>query len=124
MLRRGNRFHGYNSLRVVYQHGQTVRGSLLSLRYAPGKRAEFRCAVVVSRKVAKSAVVRARIRRRIYEQVRLQMPAKAAPYDLVWTAFSDQLATIDSATLAAQIGEMLAKAGLSSGIVNAKESKN
>ncbi len=123
MLRRSNRFHGYNSLRVVYQNGQTVRGALLSLRYAPGKRADFRCAVVVSRKVAKSAVVRGRIRRRIFEQVRLQMP-KDKSYDLVWTAFGDQLATIDSATLAAQVGEMLAKAGLSSGIVNDKESKN
>jgi ribonuclease P protein component len=122
VLRRSNRFHGYNSLRSVYQTGQTVRGSLLSLRYAPGKRAEFRCAVVVSRKVARSAVVRGRIRRRIFEQVRLQ--AIDQPYDLVWTAFSDQLATLPAAELKTLVGEMLAKAGLTSGIVNPKESQN
>lgn len=124
MLRRSNRFHGHNSLRSVYQGGQTVRGSLLSLRYAPGKRAEFRAAVVVSKKVAKSAVVRGRIRRRIFEQTRLQAPNMTKPYDLVWTAFSDQLAMIDGGELRTIVDEMLTKAGVTSGIVNAKESKN
>ena len=124
MLRRSNRFHGYNSLRIVYQKGQTVRGPLLSLRAMPSKRAEFRCAVVVSRKVAKLAVVRNRIRRRVFEQVRLAAPQLISPYDLVWTAFSDQLAMTPAAELKTLIEEMLTKAGATSGIVNVKESKN
>jgi ribonuclease P protein component len=123
VLRRSNRFHGYNSLRSVYQTGQTVRGPLLSLRYAPSKKAEYRAAVVVSRKVAKSAVVRGRIRRRVFEQIRLQASTQP-PYDLVWTAFSDQLATLPASELKVLINEMLAKVGVASGIVNSKESKD
>jgi ribonuclease P protein component len=124
MLRRANRFHGYNSLRIVYQKGQTVRGPLLSLRCLPSNRVEFRCAVVVSRKISKSAVVRGRIRRRVFEQVRLSALQLTGPYDLVWTAFSDQLATLPASELKALVEEMLSKAGVTSGIVNVKESKN
>ena len=73
MLIRAHRFHGYNSLRGVYGRGQTLRASLLNLKYQwrePNR--PYRVAVVVSRKVSKSAVVRGRIRRRIYEIVRQQ----------------------------------------------------
>ena len=67
-----HRFHGYGSLRTVYQRGQTVRGPAITLkyRYRGPQRQPYRVAVVVSRKVHKSAVVRNRIRRRLYEIVR------------------------------------------------------
>jgi ribonuclease P protein component len=53
------------------------------------KRSNYRLAVVVSKKVHKSAVARNRIRRRIYEAFRLFEPDIAEPYDLVLTVFSD-----------------------------------
>jgi ribonuclease P protein component len=66
MIGRANRFHGYNSLRYVYKHGKTVRGPHMSLRFCPdAKRQDYRLAVVVSKKISKSAVARNRIRRRI-----------------------------------------------------------
>lgn len=92
-----NRFHGHGSLRYVYRNGKTVRGPLCALKFAPNdRRKEYRLAVVVSKKVHKSAVVRNRIRRRLYEAFRLESPAfKGAP-DLVLTVFNEQVATITS----------------------------
>jgi ribonuclease P protein component len=112
MLTRSHRFHGYGSLRRTYSHGQTARGSLVSLRYGlrpAGK--PYRVAVVVSRKVHKSAVVRNRIRRRIYELVRLSGDVPPAT-DLIFTVFSDQVATLAPEQLNSLISELLAKASL------------
>lgn len=97
MIGRANRFHGHNSLRYVYQNGKTVRGPLCAIKYASNNRRKvYRLAVVVSKKVNKSAVVRNRIRRRLYEAVRHEAPAIQEPYDIVITVFHDQLASISS----------------------------
>lgn len=95
MIGRINRFHGHNSLRHVYQRGRVVRSSLFAIRTLPNDRRQtYRAAVVVSKKVNKSAVVRNRIRRRMYEQVRLVGHQFNRPYDLVITVFSDNVATM------------------------------
>lgn len=97
MIGRKNRFHGHGSLRYVYRNGQIIRGPLCALKYAPNdRRKEYRLAVVVSKKVHKSAVVRNRIRRRLYEAFRLEAPNFKAPYDLVMTVFNEQVATISA----------------------------
>ncbi|MEK7594248.1 MAG: ribonuclease P protein component [Patescibacteria group bacterium] len=111
MISVAHRFHGYGSLRGVYQGGQTVRGSLLSLRFRNrGANKPYRVAVVVSRKVSKSAVVRNRIRRRIYEIIRQSESIIAPGTDLVITAFDDKLATIEAAKLQSATQELLNKA--------------
>ena len=67
MIARAHRFHGHNSLRYVYGRGKIIRGQFFSLKYAlNSKRRRYRAAVVVSRKVHKSAVVRNRIRRETF----------------------------------------------------------
>ena len=111
MIARLYRFHGYGSLRSVYRRGQAVRGPTLSLKFErrDPKRA-YRLAVVVSRKVHKSAVVRNRIRRRVYEIVRRQPSGPLAGYDLVLTVFSDDLATIDHTQLEPLVKSLLRKA--------------
>jgi ribonuclease P protein component len=112
MLTRSHRFHGYGSLRRTYSHGQTVRGSLISLRYAPRPAQKpYRVAIVVSRKVHKSAVVRNRIRRRVYELVRHTDTVPPAT-DLVFTVFSDQVASIETKQLNSIISELLSKVTL------------
>jgi len=66
-------------------------------------------AVVVSRKVSKSAVVRNRIRRRIYAIVR-QVGGDIAPgTDLIFTVFHEQVATIPNPELTSQIVGLLQK---------------
>jgi ribonuclease P protein component len=110
MLTRSHRFHGYGSLRRAYSHGHTARGSLISLRFAPrvgGK--SYRVAVVVSKKVHKSAVVRNRIRRRVYEQVRKYDDIPKAT-DLIFTVFSEKVATIEPKELNTIVSELLKKA--------------
>jgi len=100
MLRRDYRFHGYSSLNWVYKTGRTVRDPMVSLRYAlNSRRSQYRVAVVVSRKVSKSAVVRNRIRRRIYEIIRTSLGADLASYDLVFTVHRQQLAMLDTTEL-------------------------
>lgn len=110
MISRSHRFHGLGSLRFVYKRGQTVRGQHLALKYIRNSRQNsFRCAVVVGKKVSKSAVVRNRIRRRLYEQLRVQLDGFDKPYDLVVTVFSDQVAEMPAQDLAKALNNLIAQ---------------
>jgi ribonuclease P protein component len=112
MLSRAHRFHGLGSLKRVYQHGQTVRTPLLALRALPNeRRRDYRVAVVVSRKVNKSAVVRNRLRRRVFEQVRLQAADITGPFDLVFTVFSEQLGELPVEKLQKLVADLLRRTG-------------
>lgn len=116
MIGRNYRFHGYNSLNFAYRHGQTTRSAQLALRYSLNpRRSQFRVAVVVSRKVHKSAVTRNRIRRRVYEAIRAEQPLISAAYDLVFTVYGAQLADIEHVALQKQVHELLEKAGVITG---------
>jgi ribonuclease P protein component len=68
--------------------------------------------VVVSRKVSKSAVVRNRIRRRIFELVRRESGLLHNPYDLVFSARSHELAEADSEAVKKAVHSLLTQAGL------------
>ncbi|PIZ61552.1 ribonuclease P protein component [Candidatus Saccharibacteria bacterium CG_4_10_14_0_2_um_filter_52_9] len=108
MIGQQHRFHGYGSLRGVYQRGSNVRGQLISLKFAQrDPKRPYRVAVVVSRKVSKSAVVRNRIRRRVYEQVRRTDISIPPGTDLVFTAFSEQIATMEEPKLRESITKLL-----------------
>jgi ribonuclease P protein component len=113
MISRKNRFHGYNSLRHVYRQGGVARGALMAVRsLANPKRETYRLAVVVSRKVNKSAVVRNRIRRRLYEICRELAPAMVQPYDIVITVFHDTVADTSPAELKGQLKKQFQEAGI------------
>jgi ribonuclease P protein component len=112
VIGRANRFHGYNSLRFVYRQGKTTRGPHMGLRYCPNsKRQDYRLAVVVSKKINKSAVARNRIRRRIYEAFRIQL-AKGQPFDLVITVFQDNVTELPQQELQQEVASLLEQAGL------------
>lgn len=112
MIGRLHRFHGHNALRRVYTHGRSVRGAMLSLKFMPAKGQNYRAAVVVSRKVHKSAVVRNRIRRRLYEIVREYAQEFSSPHDLVFTVFSDQAAELPASELSHRVRKLLQSAGV------------
>jgi ribonuclease P protein component len=110
MLIKSHRFHGYGSVRQVYAKGHSIRGGAVGLKYShrdPNK--PYRVAVVVSRKVNKSAVVRNRIRRRIYEAVRTSNNQPAGGTDLIFTVFSEQLAELPAEKLHNTINSLLQK---------------
>lgn len=82
----------------------------MSLRYAPRQAGKsYRVAVVVSRKVSKSAVVRNRIRRRVYEIVRRADNVPPST-DLIFTVYSEQAAELQADKLQAAVAEQLRKA--------------
>jgi len=113
MIDTQHRFRGHGSLRFVYQRGQTIRGQYCSLKYvANRRRSTYRAAVVVSKKVSKSAVVRNRIRRRLYEAVRRAAPQIQGAYDLVFIVYSDQLAELPAEGIERAVVEKLEKAGI------------
>lgn len=112
MLARQHRFHGHNSLTYVYRHGTVVRGQHMAVRFAPNtRRTEYRLAIIVSRKVHKSAVQRNRVRRRIYEIVRTGKPI-VQPFDIVVTVFSDQVEELAAPELTHLVRNLFSKAGL------------
>lgn len=114
MISREHRFHGHNSLRFVYQRGSSVRGTLCSLKFVENRRrTTYRTAVVVSKKMHKSAVVRNRIRRRLYEIVRQTVDEKSA-YDLVFTVFSPDLADMPAPNVQGEVEDLLSRARIRS----------
>ena len=130
MIHSTHRFHGRNSLRFVYQKGSTVRlDAPLALRFAHNPRLSgWRLAVVVSRKVSKAAVVRNRIRRRIFEIVRRESGHLKPQYDLVISVYDAEVAQLEHEALRRALLAQLSKAGVLSAqetaghdIVKAKE---
>jgi ribonuclease P protein component, eubacterial len=97
----------------VLKRGRTVRGQLLTLRYVRNNRQEvWRAAVVVGRKVNKSAVVRNRIRRRIYEIIRKNADLISEPYDLLISVYGDEVARMPHATLQRIVLDLLGRANV------------
>jgi ribonuclease P protein component len=66
-------------------------------------------AVVVSKKISKSAVVRNRIRRRIYETVRTQAILTGQPIDAVFVVQNLGIATMLESDLSLQIANATQK---------------
>ena len=118
MISKINRFHGHNSLNPVYKHGQAVSLSQISLKHLPSRPGkDHRLAVVISKKVNKSAVVRNRIRRRIYELLRKKILATPINSDIVVNVYNEQVATMKSSELDKIISGLLVK---SLGLTEAK----
>ena len=113
MLSASHRFHGHGSLRYVYKNGQATRSHLLTVKYTPNPHREHsRFAVVVSKKVHKSAVGRNRIRRRVYEVIRDELPAIKSPHDIAIIVFSSELITLPAPELKDLIKQLFLSGGL------------
>ena len=112
MLAKLNRFHGNQAVRRVYRYGEAVRGRVMSLHIykGTGNQRHLRAGVVVSRKVNKSAVVRNRIRRRVYEQVRNKLPEVKVQADLLFTVYQTEAASMPADQLASEVERLLKQA--------------
>lgn len=110
MLSHLNRFHGHGSLRYVYNHGARSRSANMGLHYSENpNRVHSRFAIVVSKKVHKSAVSRNRVRRRIYEIIRLNLDNMKSPCDYIVTIFNPEVLTLEQHELEKQLLNLLAK---------------
>lgn len=113
MLSVVHRFHGHGSLRYVYKNGQAVRSHLITIKYTHNpRRSHSRFAVVVSKKVHKSAVGRNRIRRRLYEIVRHELPHMSPAHDVVMMVFSSEVIALPAAELTEIVRQLFAQADL------------
>lgn len=113
MLSAQHRFHGHGSLRYVYKNGQAVRSHLITIKYTSNPyRRHSRFAVVVSKKVHKSAVGRNRIRRRIYEIIRHELPSITRPHDIVVMVFSGEVLSMEHEELSETLKQLFSQADL------------
>lgn len=112
MLAKENRFHGRNSLNFVYKQGQSVSKDQINLRYAFNKYKGILVAVVISKKVHKSSVVRNRIRRRVYEIIRNNLSDIKDNTSLIISVYSDRFASVDHQELENIIKGLLEKANI------------
>lgn len=100
MLSFKHRFHGHNSLRYVYKNGTAIRTRFVTLKFTKNvHRKHSRVAIVISKKVLKSAVGRNRVRRRLYEAVRHRLQSITEPTDIVLLVFSSEVATMPAEEL-------------------------
>lgn len=107
MLASRNRFNGRNSIMRLYKCGQALRGRNIMLRFAPTA-GEPRVAVVVSKKVDKRAVVRNRIRRRLFAAMR-DLGFLDRKQDVIISVFDSSFANISYGELKSEIEKLLSK---------------
>ena len=108
-----HRFHGRGAIKQVFRSGRILRNRLFTTKYMFNtRRRSPRYAVVVSKKIAKSAVVRNRIRRRLYEALRQQLGNLYGPVDVVVIVTSVEVATISVEELTKAVRTIATQAGL------------
>lgn len=101
------RFHGHGSLRYLYKNGDTVRSRLFTIKYISNpRRKNSRFAVVISKKVHKSAVGRNRVRRRVYEIVRRELPQFAQTADMAIIVTNSEVLNIEHDELVLMLHEL------------------
>jgi len=107
------RFHGHNSIRYVYKNGQAVRSRLITIKTIKNPhRKDSRIAVVISKKILKSAVRRNRIRRRIYEYIRAELPKINGIYDIAIIITSSELLSMSFEDISKQINQLFIQADI------------
>lgn len=107
MLSKKYRFHSRGGVQYTYKHGKTIRTPKISLVHNNNDRGFQRFAVVVSKKVVKSAVGRNRIRRRVYEAIRLELPTFSAKRDNIFVVYSKDVSNMDFSELRHLIHSLL-----------------
>lgn len=107
MLSKKYRFHSRGGVQYTYKHGKTIRTPKMSLVHNVNDRGFQRFAVTVSKKVSKSAVGRNRIRRRLYEAIRLELPAFTAKRDNIFVVYSKDVSKMDFEELRALVHSLL-----------------
>ena len=113
MLSQKHRFHGHGSLKYLYRNADTFRSRHITVRIKSNPhRKDSRFAVVVSKKVHKSAVGRNRIRRRVYELLRTEMSSIEGIQDVAVIVTSGEAIFLPQPELEATLIGLLTQAGV------------
>lgn len=107
------RFHGHGSLRYLFKNGQAVRSRRITVKYITNpKRKHPRFAVVVSKKVHKSAVGRNRMRRRLYEIIRKEQPQLSEVFDIAIIITNAEVMSVSHDELFTEVRDLFVRAGM------------
>lgn len=87
-----------------------IRTPMMAITFIRNERGFRRFAVVVSKKVMKSAVGRNRIRRRVYEAIRLEFPGDQPPTDYIFTVYNQGVMKMPFRELRRLVQELLNRA--------------
>lgn len=113
MISANYRFHGHGSLNYLFRNGVTSRNGCVLVRSVPNKRrATSRVSVIVGKKVSKSAVVRNRIRRRVYEVIRTNWALVVPQIDFAVTVLSADIAVLPAGEVEQTVVGALRRAGI------------
>ena len=93
----------------TYAHGKTIRTPKMSLIYNDNSRGFQRFAVVVSKKIEKSAVGRNRIRRRVYEAIRTEFSHAPKKRDHIFVVYSKDIASMDFTELRSLVNSLFSQ---------------
>jgi ribonuclease P protein component len=115
VLNRNYRIQSEQNVTRVYRRGQGSRAGQFGLKYAPNQLDRSRLAVVVSKKISKSAPVRNRIRRRLYERFRDHWDKIIPGYDMVLNVYAADTVDLPVADLDRLVAELLTRAKLYNG---------
>lgn len=103
------RFRGHRAIARLYgKNVKVVRLPDLQIRYMPKSGKNYKCSVVVSKKTAKHAVTRNRIRRRIYEWARNNL-ADDFPSDIMISVFNEDFAKMPYDSLSQKLQTAISK---------------
>lgn len=107
------RFHGHGSLRYVYKNGAAQRSRFFTVKTVRNtRRPNSRFAVVISKKVHKSAVGRNRARRRLYEIIRHEITAIPQTHDVAVIVSSSEVIQASHKEIYEQLTQLFTQAGL------------
>ncbi len=110
-LKRAFRLRKSSEFQRVRQQGRSVTSRLLTLAWMPNDVAALRIGFVVSKRIAKHAVERNALKRRLSEAVRPVLPELSPGWDIVFSARRETL-TADLQTLEQDIPALLRRARL------------
>ncbi|MCL2173828.1 ribonuclease P protein component [Candidatus Saccharibacteria bacterium] len=112
MISQKYRFHGHGSLRYVLTSGHRTRSEFFTIKWAVNQHRHYpRVAIIVSKKIFKSAVKRNRLRRRLYEIIR-PLLLGAPAIDIVISVHLAAALTATHQELAIQLLPLLHQTGL------------
>lgn len=113
MINALHRFHGHGGLRYVYKNGDITRSRQFVMKSLANPRRKYsRVSVVISKKTLKSAVGRNRVRRRVYEVVRHELPNIEQSKDIALIVVSAEVRDMDAIEMYRTIRELFIKSGV------------
>jgi len=83
MLKKLNRLKHRREIKFIFRRGSVASSQYLTLRYHPNRTQNSRIVIVISTKVAKSAVRRNRLRRRLQGLIKQYLNSFKAGSDLI-----------------------------------------